>query len=75
MYPGAKSPWMSGRPPGSVTVFKLVGFSGPRGQVVAVVADHHRDADLLGESEGLDDRVEDFLMVLGIDLDPASVPL
>ena len=45
------------------------------GQVVAVVADHHRDADLLGEPEGLDDGVDDLLMILGVELDPAGVPL
>ncbi len=45
------------------------------GEVVAVVVDHYRDVHRLGEPEGLQGHVDDFLVVLGEDLDPAGVAL
>ncbi len=45
------------------------------GEDEAVVADHDGAVDLLGDPVGLDDRVDDLLVVAAVDLDPARVAL
>ena len=56
----------------------LGGHVGPLegvGEQEAVHAHHHRDRQFLGDPERLDMQVERFLIRLGVELDPARVPL
>jgi hypothetical protein len=43
------------------------------GQDEAVLADHDRHAQLLGQAEGLDVQVDRLLVGLGMELDPPGV--
>jgi hypothetical protein len=45
------------------------------GEEEPVLQDHHRQENLLGNFEGLDDRVESLLGALAVELDPARIPL